>query len=155
MRVIDVFVDDLDMASTSLFTLACDDTKLLIFFELPRYIFQLMSGTEGNSKDMFKKSKSGSSFKSGGLSAGVADKKIILEDLGYEFDSVTKKSGWNWSSPVARSEHNQPTEGDAVVDAWRDAGERTQEAMNIPAATWERMSVKEQTALLQESLAGE
>jgi hypothetical protein len=103
---------------------------------------------------MFNKSRSGSSFKISSLSSGVAEKKEILEELGYAFDSVTKKSGWSWSTSAARSEHNQLTEGDAIADGWRDAGERTQEAMNIPAATWERMSVKEQAGLLQEALVG-
>jgi len=104
---------------------------------------------------MFKKSKGGSSFKSGSISSGDAEKKEILEELGYAFDSVTKKSGWSWSTSATRCEHNQPTEGDAIADAWRDAGKRAQEAMNIPDATWARMSVKEQAGLLQEALAGE
>jgi len=104
---------------------------------------------------MFKKTKGGSSFKSGKVSSGVAEKKEILEELGYAFDSVTKKSGWSWSTSAASSEHNQPTEGDAIADAWRDAGERTQAAMNIPAETWERMSVKEQAELIQEALSGQ
>lgn len=103
---------------------------------------------------MFKKAKGGSGFKSGGLSAGAAEKKILLEELGYGFDSVTRKSGWNWSTSTAQSDGNQPTEGDAIDDAWRDAGERTREAMDIPAATWERMSVKEQAGLIQEALSG-
>jgi hypothetical protein len=104
---------------------------------------------------MFKKTKGGSSFKSGKVSSGAAEKKDILEELGYAFDSVTKKSGWSWSTSTTSSEHNQPTEGDAIADAWRDAGERTQAAMNIPANTWERMSVKEQAELIQEALAGQ
>lgn len=103
---------------------------------------------------MFKKAKSGSSFKSGGISSDAAGKKEILEGLGYVFDSVSKKSGWSWSTSSTRSDQNQPTEGDAVADAWRDAGERTREAMNIPAGTWERMGVKEQGELLGEALAG-
>ncbi|SNT31075.1 hypothetical protein SAMN06265795_12422 [Noviherbaspirillum humi] len=103
---------------------------------------------------MFKKSKGGSSFKNGKVSSGAADRKEILEALGYAFDSVTRKSGWSWSTADASSEQNQPTEGDAIADAWRDAGERTQAAMNIPAETWERMSDKEQAELVQEALAG-
>jgi hypothetical protein len=104
---------------------------------------------------MFKKSKGGSSFKSGKVSSGGAEKKETLEGLGYAFDSVTKKSGWSWSTSAARSDHNQPTEGDVIADAWRDAGERTQAAMNIPVDTWERMSVKEQAELIQEALWGQ
>jgi hypothetical protein len=103
---------------------------------------------------MFKKTKGGSSFKSGALSSGAAEKKAILEDLGYAFDSVTKKSGWNWSTSSAGSDSNQPTEGEAIDDAWRNAGERAQSAMEIPAATWERMSLKEQAQLIQEALSG-
>ena len=49
---------------------------------------------------------------------------------------------------------NQPTETDAIEDAWRDAGERTQELMGIPADTWERMGAKEQGELLREALSG-
>ncbi|WP_151633192.1 hypothetical protein [Noviherbaspirillum aerium] len=102
---------------------------------------------------MFKKGKGGSSFKSGKVSSGDAEKKELLEGLGYTFDSVTKKSGWSWSTSAATSDGNQPTEGDAIGDAWRDAGERTQAALNIPADTWERMSVREQTELIQEALS--
>ncbi len=104
---------------------------------------------------MFKKSKGGSGFKSGKLSSGDVEKKELLEELGYTFDSVTRKSGWSWSSSAGSSDQNQPTENDAVADAWRDAGERTQAAMNIPADTWERMSVKEQAELIQEALPGQ
>jgi len=104
---------------------------------------------------MFKKSKGGSGFENGKVSSGDAEKKEVLDELGYAFDSVTKKSGWSWSTPAASSDHNQPTEGDAIADAWRDASERTQAAMNIPANTWERMSVKEQAELIQEALSVE
>lgn len=104
---------------------------------------------------MFKKSKAGSSFKSGSVSSAAAGKKEMLEELGYTFDSASKKSGWSWSTPQAESDGNQPTETDAIEDAWRDAGERTREAMQIPADTWERMGVKEQGELLQEALSGQ
>ncbi|HEV2609789.1 MAG TPA: hypothetical protein VGU61_05935, partial [Noviherbaspirillum sp.] len=102
----------------------------------------------------FKKSKAGSGFKSGKVSSGVAEQKAILEELGYTFDSVTKKSGWKWITSAAGSQQHHPTEGDAIEDAWRDAGERTQAAMIIPADTWERMSIKEQAELIQEALSG-
>jgi len=102
---------------------------------------------------MFKKIKGGSGFKSSKVSSGATEKKDILEALGYTFDSVTKRSGWSWSTSNARSLDNQPTEGDVISDAWRDAGERTQLAMDIPADTWERMSVKEQGELLREALS--
>lgn len=88
------------------------------------------------------------------MSAGAAEKKIVLERLGYSCDGVTKKSGWSWDTSTARSDGNQPTESDAIDDVWRDAGERTQGAMDIPAATWERMSIKEQAELIQEGLPG-
>lgn len=103
---------------------------------------------------MFKKTKSGSSFKSGGVSSGAAGKKEILEEMGYAFDSVTRKSGWRWSTSATRSGDNQPTENDAIADAWRDAGERAQQAMNIPAETWARMDMKEQAELIREALPG-
>lgn len=103
---------------------------------------------------MFKKTKGGSSFKNARLSSGDSEKRQLLEDLGYTFDSVTKKSGWSWSTSTGSSGQNQPTEADAVADAWHDAGERTQAAMNIPAATWERMSSKEQAELVSEALGG-
>jgi len=104
---------------------------------------------------MFKKAKGGSSFKSGSLSSDAAGKKEVLEELGYAFDSASKKSGWTWATASAQSDQNQPTEGDAVADAWRDAGERTRQAMNIPASTWDRMGVKEQGELLREALPGD
>jgi hypothetical protein len=103
---------------------------------------------------VFKQGKSGSGFKSGKLSSGAAEKKETLEGLGYAFDSVTKKSGWSWSTPTTRSDHNLPTEGDAIEDTWRDAGERTQAAMSIPDDTWRRMGVREQAELIQEALSG-
>jgi hypothetical protein len=103
---------------------------------------------------MFKNAKGGSTFKSGKVSSGASEKKEVLEELGYAFDSVTRKSGWTWSSPDASSVDNQATEADAISDAWRDAGERTQSVMDIPADTWERMSVKEQAELLREALSG-
>ena len=109
---------------------------------------------KGIATTMFKKAKSGSSFKSGSLSSDAAAKKEILEGLGYAFDSASKKSGWSWSTPSTRSDQNQPTEGDAVADAWRDAGERTCAAMKIPDETWERMGAREQGELLEEALAG-
>lgn len=103
---------------------------------------------------MFKKSKGGSGFKSSKAPSGGVGKKETLEGLGYAFDSVTKKSGWSWNTSTAHSDQNQPTEGDVIEDAWRDAGERTQAAMDIPADTWQRMSVKEQAELIQEALSG-
>jgi hypothetical protein len=103
---------------------------------------------------MFKNAKGGSSFKSGKVSSGASEKKDVLAELGYVFDSVTKKAGWSWSSPDASSVDNQPSEADAIAEAWRDAGERTQLVMDIPASTWERMSVKEQAELLREALSG-
>lgn len=104
---------------------------------------------------MFKNAKGGSTFKSGKVSASAGEKKNVLEELGFEFDSVTKKSGWNWTAPGASAADNQPTEADAIEDAWRDAGQRTQLAMDIPANTWERMSVKEQAELLREALSNQ
>lgn len=104
---------------------------------------------------MFKNAKGGSTFKSGKVSSGASEKKEVLEALGYAFDSITKKSGWNWVSPHASSADNQPTEAEAIADAWHNAGERTRLAMDIPDNTWERMSVKEQAELLQEALSGQ
>lgn len=104
---------------------------------------------------MFKNSKSSSTFKSGKVSTGASEKKEVLEALGYAFDSITKKSGWTWVSLHASSVDNQPTESEAIADAWRDASERTCQAMDIPDKTWERMSGKEQAELLQEALSGQ
>jgi hypothetical protein len=128
------------------------DSHLQSIGVLHRVSLQIIG--KGSHQAMFKKSKGGSSFKTSKVSSGDADKKEILEGLGYAFDSITKKSGWRWSTPDASSDQNQPTESDAIADAWRDAGERTQSAMNIPADTWEKMSVKEQAELVQEALAG-
>jgi hypothetical protein len=121
----------------------------------PQSVQGLFNVTKGIVPTMFKKAKGGSSFKSGSLSSDAAGKKEILEELGYAFDSASKKSGWTWATASAQSDQNQPTEGDAVADAWRDAGERTQQAMNIPASTWDRMGVKEQGELLREALPGD
>lgn len=104
---------------------------------------------------MFKNTKGGSTFKSGKVSSGASEKKEVLEALGYAFDSITKKSGWNWVSPNGSSIDNQTTEAEAITDAWRDAGERTCLMMDIPDSTWERMSVKEQAELLREALSGQ
>jgi hypothetical protein len=104
---------------------------------------------------MFNKSKGGAGFKGGKLSSGATGKKEILEALGYAFDSVTKRSGWSWSTSSAASSDRHPSEAEAIDDAWRDAAERTQLAMDIPADTWERMSVREQGELLREALSGE
>ena len=104
---------------------------------------------------MFKNSKGGSTFKSGKVSSGAGEKKEVLESLGYAFDSVTRKSGWKWVAPHAGSMDNQPTEAEAIADAWRDAGERTCSAMDIPGDTWERMSAREQAELLREALSGQ
>ena len=108
---------------------------------------------KGNCIAMFKKSKSGSSFKGSAVSSGAAGQREILEGVGYAFDSVTKKSGWSWSTTDTRSDENQPSESDAIADAWRDAGERTRQALNIPADTWERMGIKEQGELVQDALS--
>lgn len=111
--------------------------------------------SKGHFFAMFKNSKGGSTFKSGKVSSGASEKKEVLESLGYAFDSITKKSGWNWVAPNASSIDNQPTEAEAIADAWRDAGERTCSTMDIPGDTWERMSVKEQAELLREALSGQ
>jgi hypothetical protein len=102
---------------------------------------------------MFKKTKGGSSFKSGKVSSGASGKKDLLEEVGYVFDSASRKSGWTWSTEDASSTENQPTEQDAIADAWRDAGQRTQALMEIPAATWEAMSDREQSELLRDALS--
>jgi hypothetical protein len=102
---------------------------------------------------MFKKSRAGSGFKTSKVSSGATGKKELLEELGYTFDSVTKKSGWSWSTSVTSSAENQPSEGEAIADAWRDAGERAQQTLDIPADTWDRMSMKEQAELLREALS--
>ncbi|MBK4736719.1 hypothetical protein [Noviherbaspirillum pedocola] len=102
---------------------------------------------------MFKKSKGGSSFKSGKVSSGAGGKKELLEEVGYVFDSITKKSGWSWSTDDASSTENQPTEQEAIADAWRDAGQRAQALMDIPADTWEAMSDREQSELLRDALS--
>ena len=102
---------------------------------------------------MLKKGKAGSGFKSGAVSSADAERKELLEQLGYAFDCITKKSGWFWTSPAGRGESNQPTEADAIADAWRDAGECTCAEMKIAADTWERMGIKEQGELIAEALA--
>jgi hypothetical protein len=84
---------------------------------------------------MFKKSRGGSGFKSSKVSSGATDKKGLLEELGYTFDSVTRKSGWSWSAANTSSAENQPSEAEAIADAWRDAGAQAQKALDIPVDT--------------------
>lgn len=102
---------------------------------------------------MFKKSKTSGSFRGGKMSSSSQEKKDVLESLGYSFDSISKKSGYSWSSQLASSDVNAASENEIVDDAWRDAGERACEALEIPGETWERMGVKEQADLILEALA--
>ena len=104
---------------------------------------------------MFKKGKAGSGFKAGAVNATDTERRELLSQLGYQFDSVTKKSGWFWTSPVGQCERNQSTEADVIADAWRDAGDRTCETMKIPSETWDRMGIKEQGELIEEALSGQ
>ncbi len=103
---------------------------------------------------MFKNSKSTSSFKNSKLSTVDQEKKETLESLGYAFASASKKSGWNWSTQDDQSAENLATEAEAIQDAWSDAGGKTQEGLGIPAETWDRMGVKEQTEMINEALSG-
>jgi hypothetical protein len=93
-------------------------------------------------------------FKSSKISSDLQLKKETLEELGYVFDSVSKRSGWNWSAPTNNSDGNLPAEGDVIQDAWRDAGEQAQSILNIPPETWERMATKEQKEMIEDALAG-
>lgn len=80
------------------------------------------------------------------------EKKETLEGLGYAFTSASKKSGWIWSMQHDHSDKNACTEAEAIQDAWRDAGEKAQALLNIPAETWGRMGVKEQTEIINDAL---
>jgi hypothetical protein len=46
---------------------------------------------------MFKKGKAGSGFKAGAVNAVDTERRALLAQLGYQFDSVTKKFGWFWT----------------------------------------------------------
>lgn len=92
-------------------------------------------------------------FKNSKMSSDQQLKKETLEGLGYSFDSASKKSGWNWSAPKDSSDGKFPTEGDAVQDAWRDAGDKTKRILNIPSETWDRMAAKEQKEMIEDALA--
>ncbi len=104
--------------------------------------------------NMFKNSKSSSSFKNSRVSTADQERKETLEGLGYAFTSASKKSGWNWSTQHDQSDENAPTEAEAIEDAWRDAGEKAQELLKIPPETWARMGVKEQTEMINDALSG-
>lgn len=93
-------------------------------------------------------------FKNSALSSDLQSRKETLEAVGYAFESVSKKSGWSWSHSSDSSDGNIPTEGGAIQDAWRDAGERTQDILNIPSETWSRMGTREQKEMIEEAMAG-
>lgn len=97
-------------------------------------------------------------FKNSGISFDAQLKKETLEAIGFAFESVSKKSGWNWatsgSSPAESSDGNLPTEAGAIQDAWRHAGEQTQSLLNIPSETWGRMGTKEQKEMIEDAMAG-
>ena len=93
-------------------------------------------------------------FKNTKLSSELQLKKEALENAGYTFDSISKKSGWNWSAPSAASDGHYATQGDAIQDAWRHAGEQAQSILNIPAEIWERMATREQKEMIEDALPG-
>ncbi|MET0961933.1 MAG: hypothetical protein ABWY05_03825 [Noviherbaspirillum sp.] len=103
---------------------------------------------------MFKNSKSTSSFKNSKLSTVDQERKETLESLEYAFASASKKSGWSWSTQDDQSDENQATEAEAIQHAWDNAGAKTREKLGIPAETWDRMGVKEQTEMINEALSG-
>jgi hypothetical protein len=94
-------------------------------------------------------------FKNSGISSELQLKKETLEAVGFTFDSISKKSGWNWNAAAESSDGNMPTEAAAIQDAWRHAGERAQSALNIPPETWQRMAAKEQKEMIEDAMAGE
>ncbi|OGB20600.1 MAG: hypothetical protein A3I66_22795 [Burkholderiales bacterium RIFCSPLOWO2_02_FULL_57_36] len=93
-------------------------------------------------------------FKNSALSSDLQSRKETLEAVGYSFESISKKSGWNWSHASDSSDGNVPTEGGVIQDAWRHAGERTQDILNIPPETWSRMGTREQKEMIEEAMAG-
>lgn len=93
-------------------------------------------------------------FKNSALSSDLQSRKETLEAVGYAFESVSKKSGWHWSHSLDNSDRNIPTEGGAIQDAWRHAGERTQDILSIPSETWSRMGTREQKEMIEEAMAG-
>jgi hypothetical protein len=93
-------------------------------------------------------------FKNSGISSELQLKKETLEAVGFTFDSISKKSGWNWNAAAESSDGNMPTEAAAIQDAWRHAGERAQSALKIPAETWQRMAAKEQKEMIEDAMAG-
>lgn len=94
-------------------------------------------------------------FKNSGISSELQLKKETLEALGFAFDSVSKKSGWNWSTAAESSDGNMPTEAGVIQDAWRHAGEHAQSVLNIPSETWQRMAAKEQKEMIEDAMTGE
>jgi hypothetical protein len=93
-------------------------------------------------------------FKNSAISSDMQSRKEALEAVGYSFKSISKKSGWNWSTAAESSDGNTPTESDVIQNAWRHAGERAQSILNIPSETWDRMGIKEQREMIDEALAG-
>ncbi|MDB5824661.1 MAG: hypothetical protein JWR21_3365 [Herminiimonas sp.] len=94
-------------------------------------------------------------FKNSGISSELQLKKETLEAVGFTFDTISKKSGWNWNNAADCSDGNLPTEAAVIQDAWRHAGELAQSALNIPSETWQRMAAKEQKEMIEEAMADE
>ena len=94
-------------------------------------------------------------FKNTKLSSELQLKKEALENIGYSFDTISKKSGWSWSAPSDSSDGHLATEGDVIQDAWRHAGEQAQRTLNIPADIWERMAAREQKEMIEDALPGQ
>ena len=94
-------------------------------------------------------------FKNSAISSDLQSRKETLEAVGYSFESISKKSGWRWNATADSSDGNLPTEGGAIQDAWRHAGEHAQSTLNIPAETWARMGTKEQREMIEAAFSGE
>lgn len=91
-------------------------------------------------------------FKSGKISSAAQEKRETLTGIGYSFDSASRKSGWRWSTESDSSNGNLPDEAAVIEDAWRDAGSKTQQKLQIPDETWSRMGMKEQTEMILDAL---
>lgn len=92
-------------------------------------------------------------LKNGKISSELQLKKETLQELGYTFDSISKKSGWSWSALSDASTSNASSEAEVIQDAWRNAGEKAQSVLSIPLETWQRMAAREQKEMIEEAFA--
>jgi hypothetical protein len=94
-------------------------------------------------------------FKNGKISSDASMKKETLEELGYSFEYMSKKTGWRWSAPSDSSTNNEISESDIINSAWEDASEQARRILDISESNWSSMGGKEQKELIDEALTSD